>query len=125
MADPERAVAFTSVPSFAPLVDYSFPIPSARRWPQLKASGRESINISIAYGGAFYLLVDAKELGFAEGLRTKGIELTDYDIATRTVKALVEADEAFCKKYLRHPEEEDLSFLCRSLPFLSTVSSGT
>ncbi|KAJ9123938.1 hypothetical protein QFC22_000729 [Naganishia vaughanmartiniae] len=115
MADPERTVAFTSVPCFASLMDYSFPIPRDSRWPQLQASGRESITISVAYGGAFYLLVDAQELGFSEGLRTKGVDLGDYDVVTKTVKALVEADEGFCKRYLRHPEEEDLSFLCKLL----------
>lgn len=121
MADAERAVTFTSVPCFVPLIDYSFSIPRDHRWPQLQASGREHITINIAYGGAFYLLVNAKELGFPEGLRTKGVELRDYDVATRTIKALVEADEEFCKRYLNHPEEEDLSFLCElSLGLLVT-----
>jgi hypothetical protein len=62
--------------------------------------------------GAFYCLVEAEELGFADGLRTKGVELEDYDRATKKIKALIEGDEEFCERYLRHPDETDLSFLC-------------
>lgn len=115
VSDSEKPVSFTSVPCYAPLITHSLPIPPENQWPRLRASGKSSVRISIAYGGAFYCLVDAKELGFTEGLRTRGVGLEDYDLATRRIKALIEDDGDFCKQYLRHPDEDDLSYLCTSL----------
>lgn len=57
---------------------------------------------------------EANELGFADGLRTNGVQLEDYDRVTKKIKALIESDEDFCKWCLRHPDEPDLSFLCES-----------
>jgi trans-L-3-hydroxyproline dehydratase len=114
VSDPSKAVTFTSVPCYVPLLSYSLSIPPTHTWPQLQAAGKSSIRISIAYGGAFFCLVEAQELGFADGLRTKGVRLEDYDRATKTIKTLIGDDVEFCKRYLRHPDVSDLSLHCES-----------
>lgn len=60
----------------------------------------ENIQISIAYDGDFYCLVEAGELGFLHGLWKKGVELEDYDRGTKRFKALVERDDESCKRYI-------------------------
>ncbi|KAL3473230.1 proline racemase [Aspergillus californicus] len=66
-SDPSRPVSFLSVPAFATGVNVKVPIPITSRWPELQ--GRESITVDVSYGGTFYALVSAKELGFPGGLR--------------------------------------------------------
>ncbi len=67
VSDPNRDVSFLSVPSFASTVDLDVLIPSPQIWPQL--CGRTSVSVDISYGGSFYVVVSAQELGFSNGLR--------------------------------------------------------
>src|SRR5262245_5967558 len=85
------AVAFDSVPAFAAALDLEVEIP-----------GRGRVACDVAYGGAFYALVDARRLGLA----VPGSRLAELVAAAGAVTAAVRA--AFS---VAHPEHADLSFL--------------
>ncbi|KAJ5753096.1 hypothetical protein N7520_010013 [Penicillium odoratum] len=105
-SDPSRSVKFLSTPAYAAAIDLTIPIPRDVAWPEL--GGRESITLDISYGGAFYVLVDARELGFTEGLSE--IDLACVASAVKKLKAyLVTRPDVITA--LRHPEDERLSFL--------------
>jgi trans-L-3-hydroxyproline dehydratase len=105
-SDPSRPVTFLSTPAFATRIQMAIPIAPEVRWPELR--GRDSIVLDVSYGGAFYAIVKASELGFGAGLRN-----LDLDAMTRCVQKL--------KPYLmrlpevqaavRHPHDQRLSFL--------------
>ncbi|MCS6906540.1 MAG: proline racemase family protein [Anaerolineales bacterium] len=86
-----RRVAFHNVPSFVYLADQRVPVP-----------GVGEVRFDIAFGGAFYALVQAEEVGV-------GLEAEDFrtliDLGMRIKRAVMEAVP------IRHPFEEDLSFL--------------
>ncbi|OJK04865.1 hypothetical protein ASPACDRAFT_56293 [Aspergillus aculeatus ATCC 16872] len=106
-SDPTRPVSFLSTPAYATALQLTIPIPAGARWPELPAQ-RDSITLDISYGGAFYAIVDAAELGFTSGLAT-----VDLDATTRCMQQL--------KPYLErrpeivaavtHPADPRLSFL--------------
>ncbi|GFG20582.1 trans-L-3-hydroxyproline dehydratase [Aspergillus udagawae] len=105
-SDPSRPVTFLSTPAFATRIQTVVPIAPEIRWPELR--GRDSIALDVSYGGAFYAIVQASELGFGDGLRD-----LDFDSMTRCLQKL--------KPYLmrlpevqaavRHPHDQRLSFL--------------
>ncbi|KAF2214144.1 hypothetical protein CERZMDRAFT_38374 [Cercospora zeae-maydis SCOH1-5] len=106
-SDPTRPVSHVSVPSFATGVDVKIDIPGEYRWPQL--GKRTHVTTNFSYGGAFYGLVSAEELGFADGLKSE-VEIPALDFATKNIKAVVNKDESL--RYLfTHPEHEELGFL--------------
>ncbi|TFY50761.1 hypothetical protein EVJ58_g10900, partial [Rhodofomes roseus] len=105
-SDESRAVTFVSVPSFASARDVVVDIPEAERWAALRAKGRTQVRVDVAYGGAFYAIVDAKELGF-DGIVGHGHSLRELDEATATVKRLV----AGRRGLTRHPREPELEYL--------------
>ncbi|KAJ7614093.1 proline racemase [Roridomyces roridus] len=105
-SDPTRPVSFLGVPSFATARNLVVEIPADKLWPSLKATGRSTVTLDVAYGGAFYALVSASELGFPYGLRG-ATTVTELDHATATLKALLSPrTELFV-----HPTEADLTFL--------------
>ncbi|KAJ6109129.1 hypothetical protein N7486_001363 [Penicillium sp. IBT 16267x] len=105
-SDPSRPVTFLSTPAYAAAIDLTIPIPKDVAWPEL--GGRDSIKLELSYGGAFYALVDARELGFTEGLSK--IDLASVASAVKKLKAhLVTNPDVITA--LRHPEDERLSFL--------------
>jgi trans-L-3-hydroxyproline dehydratase len=67
--DPEERISYISVPSFATGRDVQVNIRekphSFARWKQLE--DRNTVNVDVAYGGAFYIIVSANELGFPQG----------------------------------------------------------
>ena len=86
-----RAISFRNVPSFVHLKDQEVAVP-----------GIGQVRFDVAYGGAFYALVEAAPLGLA---------LTPHDVNAlidcgRRIKAAVM--NAFA---IEHPFEKDLSFL--------------
>ena len=85
------AVAFDSVPAFAAALDLAVEVP-----------GRGRVVCDVAYGGAFYALVDAGRLG----LRVPGSPVAELVAGARATSEAVRA--AFP---VRHPEHDDLSFL--------------
>ncbi|KAG9220829.1 hypothetical protein CCMSSC00406_0002571 [Pleurotus cornucopiae] len=104
-ADVTRPVTFLSVPSFVGGTDMSVEIPAEKMWTQLKESGRQHVKVAVAFGGAFYVIVDVRELGFADGLLASSVpELAQ---AAKTIKGLVGNN----KEVLKHPSERDLEYL--------------
>ncbi|GAA5923146.1 hypothetical protein JCM6882_008310, partial [Rhodosporidiobolus microsporus] len=90
--------------SFATTIDRTIEIPQEYRWPEL--GDRKSVVTSVSYGGAFYAILPATELGFTNGLR--GTSLPALSHATERFKALL------MDKYpetTHHPTEPSLSYL--------------
>jgi trans-L-3-hydroxyproline dehydratase len=94
-------VTFENVPSFAAALDVAIDVP-----------GYGSLTVDVGYGGAFYALIDATQLGIemragnAAALAAAGRAITDAGrAALRTGGALATA------LGVAHPEEDDLSFL--------------
>ncbi|KAJ7168647.1 proline racemase, partial [Mycena filopes] len=108
-SDAVRPVSFLGVPSFATARDLVVEIPPSVQWPRLKAAGRTHVTVDVAYGGAFYALVSAAELGFPEGVRAgrAGATLAEFDDATRALKSIL----APRKELFVHPTEPDLEYL--------------
>lgn len=104
-SDPSRPVSFLSTPAFAAGIDLKIPIPKEVRWPEL--GDRESITLDISYGGAYYALVDARELGFS-GLQK--IELAAISNAASKLKAYL-MTHPLVSSALQNPEDHRLSFL--------------
>ncbi|GHF56122.1 proline racemase family protein [Seohaeicola zhoushanensis] len=84
------AVRFTSVPSFAPVLD-----------AQVEVEGFGRVTLDIGYGGAFYAILPAQALGL-----TLDAPLRDLvEAATRVTEATAKAIP------LSHPDDPDLAFL--------------
>ena len=107
-SDPSRPVTFISVPSFSTGLQIRIPIPLDYQW--LEIFDRDYVTVDFAYGGAFYCFVSAQEMGFPAGTPLNQLDLTRLDIASRNLKAAVNADSRL-RKYFRHPEEERMGFL--------------
>ncbi|KAI0633599.1 Diaminopimelate epimerase-like protein [Trametes polyzona] len=105
-SDPERAVRFVSVKSFAAAIDLVVDVPDELRWQELRAAGKSTVKVDVAYGGAFYVIVQEKELGF-ERIR-EGVDLKRLDAATATLKELVGARKGV---FRGHGLASDLEYL--------------
>lgn len=105
-SDASRPVTFLSTPAFASAIQLKVPIPSEVRWPEL--GEKNSICLDVSYGGAFYAIVNADDLGLTNGLKD-----VDLDVATRCVQKLKPYLESRpeIKSAIQHPEDERLSFL--------------
>ena len=106
-SDPSRPVSFLSVPSFASGLDVKIPIPPHLRWPELQG---DSVAMNIAYGGAFYALVRASDLGLPNVFANLATQLTTVSEATKRLKQTI-VNDANARKLIEHPEHDDLSFL--------------
>lgn len=111
-SDSSRNVSFISVDSFATGLGISVKIPPHLRWPELGGQDpqgdKNSVIASFAYGGAFYCLISADQLGFTDGLKSFDMDAMNH--ATKCLKRAVKENadlHCFCK----HPEFDDLSFL--------------
>lgn len=104
-SDPQRRVSFLSVPSFASAVDVTVEVPQDKRWRALIAAGRNKVVVDVAFGGAFYVIVNAAELGFGGGIR--GHSLAEFDEASGSLKEILSARS----ELFSHPDEEDLEYL--------------
>ena len=105
-SDASRPVTFVSVPSFASARDVVVNVPDADRWPALGTNRPVQVRADVAYGGAFYAIVDVRDLGF-RGLIGHGYTLRELDEATAAVKRLLGGR----RELLRHPSEPDLEYL--------------
>ncbi|KAI0823392.1 hypothetical protein BC628DRAFT_531273 [Trametes gibbosa] len=105
-SDPERAVRFVSVESFAAAVNLVIEVPEEQRWPELRAAGKDAVKVDVAYGGAFYVIVQEKELGF-ERIR-EGVDVGRLDAATATLKQLVGTQK---EVFQGHGLAKDLEYL--------------
>ncbi|RDH26959.1 proline racemase [Aspergillus welwitschiae] len=105
-SDPFRSVSFLSTPAYAAGIDLNIKIPAEIRWPEL--GDKASINLDIAYGGAFYALVDVSELGFKKGLGS--VDLISVAHAVGKLKPYLSNHPAVVDA-LRIVEDKRLSFL--------------
>ncbi|KAL7281476.1 hypothetical protein ACG7TL_004791 [Trametes sanguinea] len=105
-SDPEREVRFISVKSFAAAIDLTVKVPEELRWRELRDTGKHDVKFDVAYGGAFYVIVQERELGF-EGVRN-GKDLKKLDAATATLKKLVGARKEL---FHGHGLESELEYL--------------
>lgn len=107
-SDPSRPVSFICVPSFATGANIRVPIPPQNRWPEMEK--RDSIIVSFCYGGAFTCLITTQELGFGEKGLHPPVDQDAMSRATRSLKSVINQDPRY-RKYMRHPEHEELSSL--------------
>lgn len=105
-SDPSKPVSFLSTPSFAAAANMQIQLPVCVQWEEL--DGRSSIQFDIAYGGAYYVLVTAQELGFANGLR--GIDLAKVGSCIKRLKPYLASHPAVAEA-IKHPDDVRLSFL--------------
>lgn len=115
-ADPSRPVSFICVPSFASGIQINIPVSQEYQWPELQQRGR--VIADFCYGGAFYCVISATELGFRQGLRS--IDFDAMKRATRLLKAAVQANQEM-RRYFTHPDHADLGFLYSILVIDETV----
>ncbi|KAJ6512670.1 proline racemase [Mycena sanguinolenta] len=106
-SDATRPVSFLGVPSFVTARELEVEIPSPEQWKRLRDAQRSHVKVDISYGGAFYALVSAAELGFPDGLRGDPRTLAEFDVATAALKRVLYSR----KELYRHPSEPDLEFL--------------
>ncbi|RPD78592.1 Diaminopimelate epimerase-like protein [Lentinus tigrinus ALCF2SS1-7] len=106
-SDPEREVQFVSVRSFAAATDVVVEVPDGLRWPELRVAGKSAVRVDVAYGGAFYVIVQEKELGF-ERVREGQVGMKRLDEATAVIKELVGSQQEL---FRGHGLAEDLEYL--------------
>lgn len=108
-ADATRPVSFRSVPSYATALDLKVPIPASHRWPEL--SHGKSVVVDICYGGTFYALVKASQLGFPAGLAVdkRRIDIDAISSASALLKDVINTTPELLTS-CRH-REAGLSFL--------------
>lgn len=118
-SDEGKAVDFLGVPSFVSAMNKKVEIPRAMQWKGLVDAKKETVVVDVAYGGAFYVIVSAAELGFPGGLRgSHGLQ--EFDEATRVLKDILGREEGLC----RHPREGDLEYLYGVMVVDKTMSRG-
>lgn len=117
-ADASRPVSFVSVPSFTTTINEELEIPKSLRWPEL--AGKTSVTLSIAYGGAFFCIVHANNLGFGwPDLSISQVQVQLEEVlrvlpaierATRNLKLAINQSQKL-QDSIKHPEHDQLSFL--------------
>ncbi|KAJ7471405.1 proline racemase [Mycena galericulata] len=111
-SDASRPVSFLGVPSFVTARDVEVEIPPAVQWARLRAARRSHVKVDIAYGGAFYALISAEELGFPSGLRTGTGDDAAYASGSSIRQRLALKRVLYPRKELfAHPTEPDLEYL--------------
>ncbi|KAI0645891.1 Diaminopimelate epimerase-like protein [Trametes meyenii] len=106
MSDPKREVKFTSVRTFAATTNLVVEVPKELRWKELREADKAAVKVDVAYGGAFYVVVQEEELGFAR-IREE-VDLKRLDAATAVVKRLVSGRK---EVFRGHGLESDLEYL--------------
>ncbi|KAJ0426569.1 hypothetical protein BJY00DRAFT_91972 [Aspergillus carlsbadensis] len=107
-SDLTRNVSFLSTPAYVAGLGIEVEIPENIRWAELGA--KNSIKVDISYGGAFYALVNAKDLGFEKGLAGDDTQMKAMASAARTLKGVLSTCPPVIQA-LRCAEDERLSFL--------------
>ncbi|THV07104.1 Diaminopimelate epimerase-like protein [Dendrothele bispora CBS 962.96] len=112
LSDGSKPVSFISVPSFVSRRSFAVDIPAELAWRQLRLHGSATeeqtyiVNVDICYGGAFYNIVSAQELGFSDGLRGESYTMKDFADASQKLESLLKTR----KDLYQHPREKDLEF---------------
>lgn len=115
-ADANRPVSFVCVPSFTTAIGKRLDIPESLRWPEL--GDNDTLPVSISYGGAFFGIVYAWDLGLSWNYKNASQSMLDgliaylpaIERASRNLKTAINQDPGF-KDAIRHPEHDELSFL--------------
>lgn len=105
--DHSRPISYLSVPSYAYALNVQIPIPLDLRWPEL--GQRDHVTTDIAYGGAFYIVCAASELGFSSSLANPDLE--GLTRASRRIKTAFNTSDDLRSRRLYHPEHDELQFL--------------
>ncbi|KAL4882543.1 hypothetical protein BJY04DRAFT_186383 [Aspergillus karnatakaensis] len=106
-SDETRGVSFLSSPGYA-VTGLEVDIPDEIRWSEL--GSKKTIALDISYGGAFYALVDAREMGFAEGLNSGELKMKALAAAAKKLKGYLSTHPTVVEA-LKLAEDERLSFL--------------
>lgn len=107
-SDGTRGVSFLSTPGYAARLGIEVEIPAEVRWVEL--GEKKSITVDISYGGAFYALVEAREMGFENGLRGDSQEMKAMSAAARRLKRYLSVHPAVVTA-LQRADDKRLSFL--------------
>ncbi|KAL4768228.1 hypothetical protein BDW60DRAFT_225899 [Aspergillus nidulans var. acristatus] len=107
-SDGSRGVSFLSTPGYVAGLGIEVEIPEEVRWREL--GERKSIVVDIGYGGAFYALVTAQNMGFERGLGGDEAEMKALAAAARNLKRYLPTHPAVIEA-LQQSEDERLSFL--------------
>ncbi|KAL3422741.1 proline racemase [Phlyctema vagabunda] len=99
--DTSRKIAFFSVPSFATAIELQIDIPS-----EMQQESHEGVLVDISYGGNFFVVVQAANLGFPDGL--KDVDLVQLDCAAKALKDLIIAGPQY-RGYFKKPDEDVVS----------------
>jgi len=99
------SVAFENVPSFVVALDQTVDVP-----------GLGTIRYDLAFGGAFYAYVEAKDLG---------VEMTAADYRPLIERGMAVKRAVMDSHPIKHPFEEDLSFLYGAIIIGPPHSEGT
>lgn len=126
ISDPTRMVSFLSVPSFAVKKNLRISIPPSSAWPELVRSGEDvksmdkgidsyTVELDLAFGGAFYAIVEAEQLGFKGDYygRThfNRDSIKALEFAAQQLKSLLVPRMSELLRPFRHVVEKDLQFL--------------
>jgi trans-L-3-hydroxyproline dehydratase len=101
-----QTTAFLCVPSFVSARRVTIDVPSEAQWTALRNVNRSKVTVDVVFGGAFYAIVDANELGFLHGIKNIYTMETFASVA-RTLKSLISSK----KSLIKHPREPELEFL--------------
>ena len=94
-------VSFENVPSFAAALDVAIDVP-----------GYGSLTVDVGYGGAFYALIDASQLGIAMHAENAAALAAAGRAITNAGRAALRSGGTLATALgVAHPEEGDLSFL--------------
>lgn len=99
-SDPSRPVSFVAVPAYALATDLNVVIPEEFAWPEL--GSRTSVNLSLAYCGAFACQVRLEKLGFPGDSLQSDVPLDRLKHAATQLKAVLNTPRY--EKLIRHPE---------------------
>lgn len=102
-SDPSRRISFLSIPAFAAALDLEVEIPPQHRWPELEE--RTYITLDVGYGGTWYGVVTAQELGFRNGLQNA--DLTKIENAFQKLSNSLSTVTSW-KNRLSYPEVLEL-----------------
>ena len=108
-SDPLRPVSFVCVPSFASGLSIQVSLSDSFRWPELE--DKKSVTVDFGYGGTFYAVVDAAELGLKNGLRK--VDQDALKTATKKLKTAILQNDEY-RQHFTHPDPElnkDVGFL--------------
>ncbi|KDQ57548.1 hypothetical protein JAAARDRAFT_686985 [Jaapia argillacea MUCL 33604] len=104
-SDSSKAVEFLGVPSFVKAKKLEVSIGVDKRWKGLIEKRRETVQVDVAYGGAYYAIVSLEEMGIEK--QGRGYDMKEMDKATAEVKrALWDR-----KDIVKHPTHGELEYL--------------